>query len=75
MSALRNIRTAANITQQQLAEKLGRTQAAIGHYEKGRREPRLNEARRLVTALNRLGAVCTLDEVFPPEEEEGAQAA
>lgn len=75
MRGLRNIRTAAKITQQKLGEKLGLTQAAIGHYEKGRREPKLSEARRLVTALNRLGAACTLDEVFPPEEEEGAQAA
>ncbi|MNR47398.1 helix-turn-helix protein [compost metagenome] len=74
MSALRNIRTAAKITQQELAEKLGLTQAAIGHYEKGRRQPKLAEARRLVAALNKLGAECTLEEVFPPEEE-GAQAA
>lgn len=75
MSALRNIRTAAKITQQQLAEELGLTQAAIGHYEKGRRQPKLAEARRLVAALNKLGAECTLEGVFPPEQEEGAQAA
>ncbi|SEJ63506.1 putative transcriptional regulator [Azotobacter beijerinckii] len=75
MSALKNIRTAARITQQQLAAKLGITQAAIGHYEKGRRQPKLTEARRLVAALNELGAACTLEEVFPPEAEEDAQAA
>lgn len=75
MKGLRAIRTAAQITQQQLAEKLSLTQAAIGHYEKGRRQPKLAEARRLVTVLNELGAECTLDEVFPPEGEEDAQAA
>lgn len=74
MSALRTIRKAAGITQQQLAEKLRLTQAAIGHYETGRRQPGLADARRIVKALNELGAKCTLEDVFPPEDDTRAAA-
>lgn len=68
MSALKAIRKQTGATQTQLAERVGLTQAAIGHYETGRRTPGLNECRRIVSALNELGAACTLEEVFPEPE-------
>jgi len=68
MSALKTIRKRVGITQAQLAERVGMTQAAIGHYETGRRRPGLEECRRIVTALNELGASCTLDDVFPSSQ-------
>lgn len=75
MSTLSIARKKAGITQQQLAGLVGLTQAAIGHYERGRRTPGLAESRAIVAALNALGATCTLDDVFPPEQEATAQAA
>lgn len=76
MNGLRAVRTAAGIKQRELAEWLGMTPGAIGHYEQGRRQLRLEDARRLVAALNALGAECTLEQVFPPEAgAEGADAA
>lgn len=76
MNGLRAVRTAAGIKQRELAERLGMTPGAIGHYEQGRRQLRLEDARRLVAALNALGAECTLEQVFPPEAgTEGADAA
>ncbi|AWE99936.1 helix-turn-helix family protein [Pseudomonas aeruginosa] len=68
MSALKAIRKQAGVTQTQLAERVGLTQAAIGHYETGRRKPGLSECRRIVAALNDLGAECTLAEAFPEPE-------
>lgn len=65
MSALKAIRKQTGVTQTELAERVGLTQAAIGHYETGRRTPRLSECRKIVTALNELGANCNLSDVFP----------
>lgn len=41
-----------NITQDQLAERLGYTQGAVGHWLNGRREPKLADINRM---LNELG--------------------
>lgn len=68
MSALSTTRKIAGVTQQQLADMVGLTQAAIGHYEKLRRTPGLSECRRLVAALNELGVMCSLEDVFPDDE-------
>lgn len=67
MSNLRMNREAAKVSQTALAEKVGCTQGAIGHYESGRRQPDLKTCRKLVEALNAFGANVQLDDVFPPE--------
>jgi putative transcriptional regulator len=72
MSALSIARKAAKLTQQELAEKVGLTQAAIGHYETLRRTPGLAECRRIVSILKSSGVACSLESVFP-EGEIGAQ--
>ena len=38
----------------------------ISHYETGRTIPSTLRMRMIVEALNKLGAECTLDQVFPP---------
>lgn len=67
MSNLRKIRETMKVSQAVLAEKVGCTQGAIGHYESGRRHPDLKMCRQLVDALNSFGAKVKLDDVFPPE--------
>lgn len=67
MSNLRKIRETMKVSQAILAEKVGCTQGAIGHYESGRRHPDLKMCRQLVDALNGFGAKVQLDDVFPPE--------
>lgn len=74
MSNLKKIRETAHITQAALAERVGMTQGAIAHYENGRRTPGLAECRLIVSALNALGAECTLDEVFPEPRPNGKAA-
>lgn len=75
MNALKTTRKNAGITQTQLAERVGLTQAAIGHYETGRRTPGLNECRRIVAALNELGVSCDLAQVFPDPDTHTQSAA
>lgn len=68
MSNLRKYREDLKISQTALAEIVGCTQGAIGHWESGRRSPDLKTCRLLIDTLNSLGASVTLDDVFPPEQ-------
>lgn len=47
---LRSCRTAAGLTQRQLAERAGTSAAAVCHYEGGTRTPRADTLVRLVAA-------------------------
>ncbi|HBE9079122.1 TPA: helix-turn-helix transcriptional regulator [Serratia fonticola] len=67
MRNLRDIRESLKISQTSLAEMVGCSQGAIGHYETGRRTPSLSMCRALVAALNKSGAHVEIDDVFPPE--------
>lgn len=53
------------ISQSGLAAQLGWGASRIGNYEAGLRDPGLGECRQIVAALNLLGAVCTIDDIFP----------
>lgn len=67
MNNLREIREKAGISQASLHRRLNWSQARLANYELGLRKPGLDDARRIVAALNSMGAACTLDEAFPPE--------
>lgn len=49
---LRNARINANLTQEQLAEKIGCSRALINHYESDLKEPRLKTLRAIIEVLN-----------------------
>ncbi len=66
MNQIRHFRESSSLTREDLAKAIGRKEAAIGHYELGRRIPGLEVARKIVIALNSAGASCSLDDVFPP---------
>lgn len=67
MNRIRTIREGAGILQVALYTELGWPQSRMSNYENGRRKPGLAECRLIVDALNKLGARCTLDQVFPAE--------
>ncbi|VVO54789.1 hypothetical protein PS876_00476 [Pseudomonas fluorescens] len=69
MNLIAHHREKAGVKQRDLVVALGWTQARVSNYEAGRRTPGLAECRTIVAALNKLGAMCTLDEVFPPVNE------
>ena len=49
---LKNIRKHLKISQQDLARRLGIAQSTVGMWETGKRTPKLDEIKRLATALN-----------------------
>lgn len=65
MTALRDARRKASLTQAQLAAEVGLTQAAIAHYESGRRVPRLADCRKIAAVLNRHGQSGGIEDFFP----------
>ncbi|WP_322977833.1 helix-turn-helix transcriptional regulator [Pseudomonas sp. C11] len=69
MNRISELRRTARISQQALASQLGWSQGRVSNYEAGRREPGLDDCRSIVSALNVLGATCSLDDVFPPSTE------
>lgn len=72
MNRIADIRSGCDISQAQLAHKLDWSQGRISNYETGTRTPGLADSRRIVNALNDLGADCTLDDVFPVPEQKAA---
>lgn len=56
---MRKIRRAKDITQKQLAEKLGVSVPVISSYEREKKEPRIRNAARIADALS-----CTIDELM-----------
>lgn len=51
MDNLKSIREKAGITQQELANKAGLSRNTIVNFEKGRRLPRVDDLKRIATAL------------------------
>lgn len=72
MNNISAVRKKTGVTQQQLADLLGWKQSRIGNYEAGVRTPDLSSCRKIVGALNTLGAECSLDTVFPPKNDKKA---
>ncbi|MFL1478299.1 helix-turn-helix transcriptional regulator [Pseudomonas grimontii] len=69
MNRIAEYRERAGIKQRELVAALGWTQTRVSNYEAGRRTAGLAECRAIIHALNKLGSVCSLDEVFPPAQE------
>ena len=67
MNNLARAREAIGITQAKLGQEVGFSQSRIANYELNLRKPSLNDARRIVKALNNLGSNVSLDDVFPAE--------
>lgn len=73
--SLKFYRKQAGLTQIQLSDEAEVSQAQITHHECGRRSNiSLNQARRIVEALRKHGAECSLDDVFPPSSEDSEAA-
>jgi putative transcriptional regulator len=66
MNNISTYRKQLGLSQRQLAIQLGWIQSRLANYEANFRTPGLEECRKIVSTLNRLGAHCGLDDVFPP---------
>jgi putative transcriptional regulator len=65
MNHISRFRKKAKISQQALAKQAGWNQPRLANYERSLRVPSLADSRHIVNALNSLGVICTLDDVFP----------
>lgn len=63
---MKEIRLARGMTQQQLADAVGITDAAVCQHENGTREPNLELIRKYCSVLH-----CTLDELIGNEVKDG----
>lgn len=68
MQKIRKIRKAAKLSVGDLSKMIGVKNAAFYHYENGIRTPDICQCWRIVNALNKLGAICSFEEVFPNPE-------
>ena len=59
MTAIRYIRKRLNMTQEQLSERTGISQANMSRYESGKRSPKIGTAFKIAEALG-----CTVDELI-----------
>ena len=64
MNRLRQVRLSKGMNQQELAEILQVTQAAVANWEAGTAYPRAAQLPELAAALH-----CTIDELYQPPEE------
>lgn len=65
MKNIRILREQKGLTQEALAEKLGRTQQAVALWESGEREPRVGMLTRLAEVLG-----CTTDDLLQDDEKD-----
>ncbi|WP_223565500.1 helix-turn-helix transcriptional regulator [Pantoea sp. OVA07A] len=66
MNTIAEQRKKLGISQSVLADVIGWGQSRVANYELSIRKPGLDECRMIVLGLNKLGANCSLDDVFPP---------
>lgn len=66
---IRSARTAAGLTQQQLAERMGTTQSAVARLERGTTDPRFSTVEDAVRAAGRRLEIETTTEGFPEVDE------
>lgn len=69
MNKISLYRNKTGLSQVKLARVLGWTAGRLANYETFQRTPSLADSRKIVSALNQLGVKCSLDEVFPCENE------
>lgn len=73
MAGLAELRHRAGVSQSELGMAAGISQAAVSSIERGRSKTTSVEiAQRLVRALNSRGVQCSIDDIFPPEQDQAA---
>lgn len=64
---IKKLRVFVNMTQKELAKKMGLSPSTVSMWEKGERNPRTEKLPELARALG-----CSIDELFQGESEESA---
>ncbi|HGJ5866451.1 helix-turn-helix transcriptional regulator [Arsenophonus nasoniae] len=64
MNNIKKLRKKIDMSQIAFAKVLGLSQGAVAHYEKGRRSPNVDMAKKILSAFNNRGVYCTFEDVF-----------
>lgn len=72
MNKIAQQRKKIGVSQAVLASAIGWGQSRIANYELNIRTPRLNDCRKIVEGLRKLGCQCSLDDFFPPSSNKAA---
>lgn len=73
MNNIAKFREQAGLTKTQLATKLGYKYASrIANYESDIRVPSISDVQSIVRTFNDLGVKCTIDDLFPPQQDRAA---
>lgn len=68
MNKLKDLRHQVKATQKDIADLVGVSQGTIDRYESGARGVSIPMAWKLISALNSLGAKCSIADVFPDSQ-------
>ena len=68
MNPILKLRSAAELSQSELAMRLGVSQSSVSQYERGVIQPGLDQARRLVALSQEIGQPMTLDDVYADDQ-------
>jgi putative transcriptional regulator len=69
MNQIAKMRKRIGISQILLAKTIGWRASRLANYELNMRTPGLDDCRKIVFALDKLGCTCSLDDIFPPPTE------
>lgn len=69
MTAIRSIRSKLNFSQDALAKALGKTKAAISHYESGRYQMPVSDAKVLIKVAACHGVRISLEDIYADDVE------
>lgn len=72
MNSIAEHRKKNKINQEQLAAALGVSAGCLSHYETGRSNLKVDTCWQIVFCLNKLGADCKFNELFPPPQSKAA---
>lgn len=64
INSIKTIRKKLQLSQDELAAKVGRSQSCISHYEQGKREIDVQTAKAIVRLAKKHGHPCSLDLIF-----------
>lgn len=66
MNKIATMRKQIGVSQACLAKTIGWGTSRLANYELCIRTPSLNDCRKIVTGLTKLGCICSIDDIFPP---------
>lgn len=69
MNQIRSIRKRLGMSQEALAASIGKTKASMSHYETGRYQLPVEDAKKIIRLASELGIALSLDDIYAAPQE------